>query len=250
MLKKRFRFRVHIASCSKEGLSSHSVNCWKTCFVHCLKSPSSRREISEDKKKRKNSFLHRDKRCLYDLMYSISGFDSVDDESHIEPTIDWPVDPYSWNVETEVFVLCLLRFIDVFLHPHPWFFSLHMKCGCTTSRQTCLRSMRCERNAFWLLILFVLMLERLDLHLIPRMKICACFSGVLLTRRKIRCAFLLADSIVHGLTLCQTPSLNYCFYLCQIGVCMSVLAENSLYVKIRDSPFFDYFKQGLVVTLR
>lgn len=81
------------------------------------------------------------------------------------------------------------------------------------------------------------------------LKNCAFFC-IFLKREKIRCAFLLADSIVHGLTLCQTPSLNYCFYLCQIGVCMSVLAENSLYVKIRDSPFFEYFKQGLVVTLR
>lgn len=31
---------------------------------------------------------------------------------------------------------------------------------------------------------------------------------------------------------------------------MAVLAENSLYVKIRDSPFYEYFKQGMVVTLR
>jgi AMP deaminase len=63
-------------------------------------------------------------------------------------------------------------------------------------------------------------------------------------------AFMLADSIVHGLNLQRAPPLQYCFYLTQIGVSMAPLAENSLIVKLRDSPFFEYFKQGLVVALR
>ncbi len=42
-----------------------------------------------------------------------------------------------------------------------------------------------------------------------------------------------ADSVVHGLNLMHSPALNYCFYLCQIGVCMAPLAENALCVKLR-----------------
>ena len=62
-------------------------------------------------------------------------------------------------------------------------------------------------------------------------------------------AYLLADSITHGVQLKDSPVLQYSFYLNQIGICMAVLAENALYCKIGDSPFHDYFKQGLIVAL-
>ena len=74
---------------------------------------------------------------------------------------------------------------------------------------------------------------------------CGSAGGV----RHLCSAFLLANSITHGLTLKDNSAMQYLFYLAQIGVSCSPLAENSLYVRYTDSPFFTFFKRGLRVTL-
>ncbi len=40
--------------------------------------------------------------CLYDLAFSLGGFDSVDDESHHESVVDFQSDPYQWTTDVEV----------------------------------------------------------------------------------------------------------------------------------------------------
>ena len=87
-----------------------------------------------------------------------------------------------------------------------------------------------------------------------------CFRGLRTINFKPHCgstgqnshlasSFLLADGITHGLTLANSPSLQYLYYLAQIGISMSPLSENSLYTKYSSNPFYPFFERGLNVTL-
>jgi len=62
-------------------------------------------------------------------------------------------------------------------------------------------------------------------------------------------SFLLADSINHGILLNENPTLQYLFILAQIGIAMSPLSNNVLFLPLEKSPFFSFFKRGLRVTL-
>ncbi|CAE8611413.1 unnamed protein product [Polarella glacialis] len=62
-------------------------------------------------------------------------------------------------------------------------------------------------------------------------------------------AFLLADGINHGLNLRKAPSLQYLFYLAQIGLAMSPCSNNQLFLAYEKSPFPVYFARGLNVSL-
>ena len=98
-------------------------------------------------------------------------------------------------------------------------------------------------------------------------------------------AFIMCDSISHGLQLRKVPVLQYLFYLCQIGIknvkifearlfifstsleakkpsfdrflncfdtsgiAMSPLSNNSLFLNYPRSPFPDYLARGLNVSL-
>lgn len=146
---------------------------------------------------------------LYHLLYDISGFDSVDDESNAEISGDWPKDPYEWVRDEEPPYGYWLYFLRANLHT--------------------LNELKAER-----------FLKPFSLR--PH-------AGATGHQNHMIAAFLLADSITHGLTLVQLPSLQYCFYLAQIGVCQAVLAENALYCKIADSPFYDFFRQGIPLSV-
>eukprot|EP00904_Undaria_pinnatifida_P003061 jgi/Undpi1/12756/HiC_scaffold_6.g02424.m1 len=61
--------------------------------------------------------------------------------------------------------------------------------------------------------------------------------------------FLLADQINHGLLLRKVPGLQYLYYLKQIGVAMSPLSNNKLFLDYAKNPFPRYFAQGLNVSL-
>ena len=61
--------------------------------------------------------------------------------------------------------------------------------------------------------------------------------------------FLLADSINHGIMLDASPTLQYLYYLAQIGVAVSPLSNNALFVKLEQSPFLRFFLRGLNVSL-
>src|SRR6266704_2956197 len=60
-------------------------------------------------------------------------------------------------------------------------------------------------------------------------------------------AFLTAHSISHGILLRKVPALQYLFYLKQIGIAMSPLSNNALFLTYERNPLPDFFKVGLNV---
>lgn len=62
-------------------------------------------------------------------------------------------------------------------------------------------------------------------------------------------ALLSCHSISHGLLLRKVPLLQYIFYLEQIGVAMSPLSNNALFLAYERNPFLTYFRRGLNVSL-
>lgn len=62
-------------------------------------------------------------------------------------------------------------------------------------------------------------------------------------------AFLLADSINHGINLRKNPPLQYLFYLCQIGLSMSPCSNNYLFLPYEKNPFHQFFQIGMNVAL-
>ncbi|KAI9662130.1 MAG: AMP deaminase [Alyxoria varia] len=62
-------------------------------------------------------------------------------------------------------------------------------------------------------------------------------------------AVLCCHSISHGLTLRKVPLLQYIFYLEQIGIAMSPLSNNALFLSYERNPFLQYFRRGLNVSL-
>lgn len=61
--------------------------------------------------------------------------------------------------------------------------------------------------------------------------------------------FLTADSIAHGINLRKSPVLQYLYYLAQIGLAMSPLSNNSLFLDYHRNPFPLFFLRGLNVSL-
>ncbi|CAJ1423659.1 unnamed protein product [Effrenium voratum] len=66
--------------------------------------------------------------------------------------------------------------------------------------------------------------------------------------------FLLADGaeregINHGVNLQHSPVLQYLYFITQMGISMSPLSNNALFLKMSKSPFLDFFQRGLNVTL-
>lgn len=62
-------------------------------------------------------------------------------------------------------------------------------------------------------------------------------------------AALCCHSISHGLLLRKVPMMQYIFYLDQIGIAMSPLSNNALFLAYDRNPFMQYFKRGLNVSL-
>ena len=61
--------------------------------------------------------------------------------------------------------------------------------------------------------------------------------------------YMLCESINHGINLDKQVSLQYLYYLDQVGLSISPLSNNFLFRKMRDSPFHKFFKRGMNVTL-
>ncbi|GAB4839925.1 hypothetical protein Ancab_020635 [Ancistrocladus abbreviatus] len=61
--------------------------------------------------------------------------------------------------------------------------------------------------------------------------------------------FLLCHNISHGINLRKSPVLQYLYYLAQIGLCMSPLSNNSLFLDYHKNPFLMFFQRGLNVSL-
>ena len=62
-------------------------------------------------------------------------------------------------------------------------------------------------------------------------------------------AVICCHSISHGLLLRKVPILQYIFYLEQIGIAMSPLSNNALFLAYERNPFLQYFRRGLNVSL-
>ncbi|KAF7680980.1 AMP deaminase [Astathelohania contejeani] len=62
-------------------------------------------------------------------------------------------------------------------------------------------------------------------------------------------AFLTGQSISHGVQLRKSYPLQYLYYVAQIGISMSPLSNNSLFIPIEKNPFPDFFQKGLLVSL-
>ena len=62
-------------------------------------------------------------------------------------------------------------------------------------------------------------------------------------------SFLCAENIAHGINLRKSPVLQYLYYLAQIGLCMSPLSNNSLFLDYHKNPFPSYLARGLSVSL-
>ena len=62
-------------------------------------------------------------------------------------------------------------------------------------------------------------------------------------------AVLCCHSISHGITLRKMPYYQYIFYLDQIGIAMSPLSNNALFLTYERNPFPRYFSRGLNVSL-
>jgi len=61
--------------------------------------------------------------------------------------------------------------------------------------------------------------------------------------------YMLCRSINHGIKLEEQVSLQYLYYLDQVGLSVSPLSNNFLFRKIRENPFPKLFRRGLNVTL-
>ncbi|KAK7362145.1 hypothetical protein VNO77_04248 [Canavalia gladiata] len=62
-------------------------------------------------------------------------------------------------------------------------------------------------------------------------------------------AFLLCHNISHGINLRKTPVLQYLYYLAQVGLAMSPLSNNSLFLDYHRNPLPMFFQRGLNVSL-
>lgn len=62
-------------------------------------------------------------------------------------------------------------------------------------------------------------------------------------------AFLTSQGINHGILLRKVPALQYLYYLSQVGIAMSPLSNNALFLAFDRNPFPEYFQRGLNVSL-
>ncbi|XP_033116716.1 AMP deaminase 2-like [Anneissia japonica] len=60
---------------------------------------------------------------------------------------------------------------------------------------------------------------------------------------------MLAENISHGLLLRKAPVLQYLYYLAQVGIAMSPLSNNSLFLNYHRNPLPEFLARGLVVSL-
>jgi AMP deaminase len=61
--------------------------------------------------------------------------------------------------------------------------------------------------------------------------------------------YICAHEINHGIVLRKNSALHYLYYLSQIGIAMSPLSNNKLFLDYNKNPFPKYFCQGLNVSL-
>ncbi|SCV71163.1 BQ2448_2751 [Microbotryum intermedium] len=147
---------------------------------------------------------------LHVFLQRVVGFDSVDDESKVERRLYRKFPlPKDWNTAQNP--------------PYAyWLYYLYANI-------TSLNNWRHDRgfNTFWLR---------------PH-------AGEAGDTDHLTSAFLTSHSISHGILLRKVPALQYLFYLQQIGIAMSPLSNNALFLTYERNPFPDFFRTGLNVSL-
>uniref|UniRef100_A0A8D8LTZ8 AMP deaminase n=1 Tax=Cacopsylla melanoneura TaxID=428564 RepID=A0A8D8LTZ8_9HEMI len=148
---------------------------------------------------------------LHKFLQYVIGFDSVDDESKPEnPLFDADVlTPFEWNVEE---------------NPCYAYYQYY-----TYANLVVLNHFRRDRN----MNTFVLR---------PH-------CGEAGPIQHLVCGFMMAENISHGLLLRKAPVLQYLYYLAQIGIAMSPLSNNSLFLNYHRNPLPEYLARGLCVSL-
>ncbi|KAK4534250.1 hypothetical protein CDCA_CDCA01G0275 [Cyanidium caldarium] len=148
---------------------------------------------------------------LHTVLQQVVGVDTVDDESVPQPRVDLATlpPPREWRTDD----------------PMPYaYFSYYIYAN------------------FWVLNAFR---ERRGLnvfHLRPH-------AGEAGDIDHLAVTFLLAHGINHGINLKRSPVLQYLYYLCQIGLAMSPLSNNLLFVDYTKSPVPQFVARGLNVSL-
>ena len=56
-------------------------------------------------------------------------------------------------------------------------------------------------------------------------------------------AFLTAEGVNHGINLTAVPALQYLYYLAQVGIAVSPLSNNRLFLEYSKSPFLKFFQR-------
>jgi len=62
-------------------------------------------------------------------------------------------------------------------------------------------------------------------------------------------AFMTSDNISHGLQLKHAPVLQYLYYLAQMGIAMSPLSNNMLFLEYNKNPLPQYLARGLCISV-
>ncbi len=52
----------------------------------------------------------------------------------------------------------------------------------------------------------------------------------------LHAAFLTARGISHGINLRKMPSMQYLYYICQIGLALAPLSNNALFLQVKPNP--------------
>ena len=60
-------------------------------------------------------------------------------------------------------------------------------------------------------------------------------------------SYLLSQGVNHGIRLGDQPALQYLYYIDQIGIAVSPISNNFLFLRFADSPFFKFFKPLFVI---
>uniref|UniRef100_A0A8B9GPL1 AMP deaminase n=1 Tax=Astyanax mexicanus TaxID=7994 RepID=A0A8B9GPL1_ASTMX len=209
----------HIVKVSRGTLLILSLSLFSVCFPHISDVYRSKRQLGNFQQMLENIFLPlfevtvnpQSHPDLHLFLQHVVGFDSVDDESKPEHHV-FNLDsplPENWTEEDNP----------------PYSYYLYY----TYANMTVLNHLR-RRRGFHTFVLRPHCGEAGPIHHLV--------SG-----------FMLSANISHGLLLRKAPVLQYLYYLAQVGIAMSPLSNNSLFLSYHRNPLPEYLSRGLMVSL-
>lgn len=168
---------------------------------------------------------------LHKFLQYVIGFDSVDDESKPEnPLFDKDIPtPDLWN--------------DIENPPYAYYLYY------TYANMTVLNHFRRYNISMTMrLLLYIMCYEHFSergLNTFVLRPHCGEAGPV----QHLVCGYMMSENISHGLLLRKVPVLQYLYYLAQIGIAMSPLSNNSLFLNYHRNPLPEYLARGLCVSL-